>query len=112
MSGNVKVAIVGLGFGAEFIPIYQAHPNAEIYAVCQRKEESLNKIGDQFGVAKRYTKFEDVLADPEVRLCPYQQPDSRSRLDVDGGVEGRETRYVYRANGDHRRRMSTDLRAS
>jgi predicted dehydrogenase len=25
---KVRVAIVGLGFGAEFIPIYQRHPNA------------------------------------------------------------------------------------
>jgi len=26
---GVKVAVVGLGFGAEFIPIYQRHPDAE-----------------------------------------------------------------------------------
>ena len=30
---KVNVAIVGLGFGAEFIPIYQRHPNAEMYAI-------------------------------------------------------------------------------
>ena len=41
-----KVAIIGLGFGAEFIPIYQSHPNAEIVAICQRNEQSLNKIAD------------------------------------------------------------------
>jgi predicted dehydrogenase len=29
---KIRVAIVGLGFGAEFIPIYQRHPNAEMYA--------------------------------------------------------------------------------
>lgn len=27
---KVRVAIVGLGFGAEFIPLYQNHPNAEM----------------------------------------------------------------------------------
>jgi hypothetical protein len=31
--GKVRVAIVGLGFGAEFIPIYQRHPNAEMSCV-------------------------------------------------------------------------------
>ena len=31
-----RAAIVGLGFGAEFIPIYQRHPNAEMTAICQR----------------------------------------------------------------------------
>ena len=27
---KMRVSLVGLGFGAEFIPIYQAHPLAEI----------------------------------------------------------------------------------
>ena len=36
---NPRVAIIGLGFGAEFIPIYQRHPNAEIVALCQRNGE-------------------------------------------------------------------------
>jgi len=26
---KIKVAIVGMGFGKEFIPIYQRHPNIE-----------------------------------------------------------------------------------
>ena len=29
-SMKMRVSLVGLGFGAEFIPIYQAHPLAEI----------------------------------------------------------------------------------
>ena len=41
---KVRVAIVGLGFGAEFIPIYQAHPNAEMYAVCRRNKAELDKV--------------------------------------------------------------------
>ena len=36
MSKKVRVAIIGLGFGAEFIPIYQAHPSAEMVAICRR----------------------------------------------------------------------------
>ena len=46
---KVKVAIIGLGFGAEFIPIYQRHPDAELYAICQRNEKTMNEIGDAFG---------------------------------------------------------------
>jgi predicted dehydrogenase len=65
-NGNVRVGIVGLGFGAEFIPLYQKHPDAECEAICQRNEENLNKVGDQFGVEKRYTKYEEMLADPDI----------------------------------------------
>ena len=36
MSKKFNIAVVGLGFGAEFIPIYQLHPNAEMAAICQR----------------------------------------------------------------------------
>jgi predicted dehydrogenase len=32
----IRVAIIGLGFGAEFIPIYQAYPGADLYAICRR----------------------------------------------------------------------------
>src|SRR6266478_5380846 len=56
---KIRVGIVGLGFGAEFIPIYQAHPNAEMYAVCRRNEAELDKCGDRFGVKVRYTNFAD-----------------------------------------------------
>jgi predicted dehydrogenase len=74
MSKPVKVAMVGLGFGAEFIPIYQAHPDAEVYAICQRNPEHLKKIGDRFGIATRYTSFEDVLKDPQVDFVHINSP--------------------------------------
>lgn len=73
-SKQVNVAMIGLGFGAEFIPIYQAHPNANITAICQRNVEKMNVIGDHFGIAKRYTKYEDVLADGEVDFVHINSP--------------------------------------
>jgi predicted dehydrogenase len=64
--GKVRVGIVGLGFGAEFVPLYQKHPDAECAAICQRNEKSLNEIGDRFGVEKRYTDFRKLLEDPDI----------------------------------------------
>jgi predicted dehydrogenase len=71
---RVNVAIVGLGFGAEFIPIYQNHPQANMYAVCQRNPEKLKATGDQFGIATRYAKYEDVLADKNVDFVHINSP--------------------------------------
>ncbi len=71
---KVRVAIIGLGFGAEFIPIYQNHPQAEMYAICQRSKEKLEQLGDAFGVGVRYTNFEDVLADPQVDAIHINTP--------------------------------------
>ncbi len=71
---QVNVAIIGMGFGAEFIPIYQRHPQANMYAICQRSEAKLNEIGDAFGIEKRYTNYDDVLADPDVDFVHINTP--------------------------------------
>lgn len=71
---QVNVAIIGLGFGAEFIPIYQAHPNANMYALCRRNEAELHKIGDAFGVERRYTDYHELLADPKVDYVHINSP--------------------------------------
>ena len=69
-----NVAMVGLGFGAEFMPIYQNHPLGNIYAICQRNKEKLNKIGDTFKIEKRFTNYEDVLKDPNVDFVHINSP--------------------------------------
>ncbi len=71
---TVNVAMIGLGFGAEFIPIYQHHPNANVAAVCRRNEAELNKVGDTFGIEKRYTNYDDVLADSDVDFVHINSP--------------------------------------
>jgi predicted dehydrogenase len=71
---KINVAIVGLGFGAEFIPIYQRHPQASMYAICQRTEKKLHAIGDAFGIKQRYAEFNDLLKDPNVDLVHINSP--------------------------------------
>jgi predicted dehydrogenase len=73
---RVRVGIVGLGFGAEFIPIYQAHPDAEMYALCRRNRAELDACGDKFGIPKerRFTEFEALLADPHVDAVHINSP--------------------------------------
>ncbi len=71
---KVNVAIIGLGFGAEFIPIYQRHPGAAMYAICQRSPAKLKEVGDAFGIEKRYSRYEDVLKDPKVDFVHINTP--------------------------------------
>ncbi len=74
MPEKIRVAIVGLGFGAEFIPIYQRHPDTELWAICQRSEDDLNTIGDQFGVERRFTSYEDLLQEAELDAVHINTP--------------------------------------
>ena len=71
---KVRVAIVGLGFGAEFIPIYQRHPNAEMYAICRRNRKELDESGDRFGITARYTSYDELLNDPNVDAVHINSP--------------------------------------
>lgn len=71
---KVRVGLIGLGFGAEFLPIYQAHPNAEVTAICQRSRKKLDAVGDQFGIETRYTDFREVLTDPNVDFVHINSP--------------------------------------
>jgi predicted dehydrogenase len=72
--GKLNIAIVGLGFGSEFIPIYQSHPCTNMYAICQRTRAKLDEIGDGFGIARRYTSFEDLIRDPDVDAVHINSP--------------------------------------
>lgn len=65
---KVNVGIIGLGFGKEFIPIYQAHPNGGLIAICAPNEERMNQVGDQFGIPSslRYTDYLEMIANPEL----------------------------------------------
>ncbi len=70
----IRVAIIGLGFGAEFIPIYQAYPGAEVSAICRRSRKDLDECGDKWKIGKRYASFDQVLADPEIDAVHINSP--------------------------------------
>ena len=71
---KINVAIVGLGFGAEFIPIYQNHPHTNMYAICQRNKARLDQTGDAFGVEVRYTDYEELLKDDNIDAVHINTP--------------------------------------
>ncbi len=71
---KINIAIVGLGFGAEFIPIYQKHPNANLIAVSQRTPSKLNEIADAFNIEKRFTSYDDLLKDPDIHAVHINTP--------------------------------------
>ncbi len=71
---KLNVAVVGLGFGAEFIPLWQKHPHTRCEAICQRNPARLNSVGDYFGVEKRYSDFKQLIKDPEVQAVHINTP--------------------------------------
>lgn len=71
---EMNIAVAGLGFGAEFLPIYQRYPGANMYAICQRNKKKLDEIGDQYGIEHRYTSYEELLKDPNIDAVHINTP--------------------------------------
>jgi predicted dehydrogenase len=65
-SQKIAVAVVGLGFGAQFVPIYLDHPNVKAVAICDLDEARLAQVGDKFGIEQRFHSLEEVLASPAI----------------------------------------------
>jgi predicted dehydrogenase len=60
----VNVAVVGLRFGAEFVPIYQKHRDVGSVGIFDLDPAVTAAVGDQYSVTDRFGSFEDLLADP------------------------------------------------
>lgn len=71
---KINVAIIGMGFGAEFIPIYKKHPNANLVAICQRTKSRLDEIGNAFDIPGRYTSYDELLKDPSIDAVHINTP--------------------------------------
>jgi len=71
---KVRVGVIGMGFGKEFIPIYQAYNKTEVVAISQRNEVTLKEIGDQFDIKYRYTDWRDMLKNDEIDAIHVVSP--------------------------------------
>lgn len=65
MADKIRVALVGLGFGAEFVPIYLHHPGVEYLAVCDSNREVLNNVCDRFRLERQFIDLEDIIESGE-----------------------------------------------
>ena len=62
-TGTVDVAVVGLGFGEDFLPLYADHPDVGTVGIVDQSVERLTQVGDRYGIADRFTHIDDVLGD-------------------------------------------------
>ena len=64
---TVKVGIIGAGGNtrSKHIPGLQAIEGVEIVGVCNRSQESSQRVADAFGIPKIYSNWQEVIADPD-----------------------------------------------
>lgn len=64
--GRLRVAVVGMRFGASFPPIYAEHPDVAEVTICDTDEQTLNAVGDKYGFSRRTTRIDDVLRSKDI----------------------------------------------
>jgi predicted dehydrogenase len=76
MKDKVRIGVIGLGImGEQYTRIYRAHPLAEVTAICTRRRERLDEIGDKYGIHERYTDFAEMLAHAPIDAVCVATPD-------------------------------------
>lgn len=65
-SAGLTVAVVGLGFGQDFVPIYLSHPDVARVVLVEPDADRLRVVGDRFAVPDRYADVQQALDDPSV----------------------------------------------
>lgn len=63
---GVAVAVVGLGFGQDFVPIYLSHPQVSRVVVVEPDSGRLQEVSQRFGITDSYPDIESVLVDPAI----------------------------------------------
>jgi len=65
-SSGLTVAVVGLGFGQDFVPIYLSHPDVARVVLVEPDPVRLREVGERFGVVNSYPEIAGALADASI----------------------------------------------
>jgi predicted dehydrogenase len=64
--GPLAVAVVGLQFGTEFVPIYRDHPSVRRAAVADLDQDLCRRACARYGLERSYASLEEALADDDL----------------------------------------------
>ena len=105
---TIKVGVIGAGGNttSRHIPGLQAIEGVEVVGVCNRSQESSQRVADQFGIPKTYGNWQDAIADGDTNAIvigtwPYMHCRATiAALEADKHVMCEAT------NGDERQRST------
>ncbi|MCZ6679276.1 MAG: Gfo/Idh/MocA family oxidoreductase [Candidatus Poribacteria bacterium] len=76
MKDQLEVGIVGARRGSSFIQPFTTITETKVAAVCDLNENTLNEIAGKFGIEKRFTDYEQMLADEDIDIVVLATPEN------------------------------------
>ncbi len=87
---ELRVAVIGLGFGRRHIQAYQSLPGVTVAAVVARNARRREQAAREYGIPAAYADYRQLLAQQEIDLLSICSPDrlhARQALDaLEAGV--------------------------
>jgi predicted dehydrogenase len=71
---KLNVALVGLGFGGCFAPIYPKHPDVASFGIYDPNQGLAKSVSERLGNVKIYSSFEEILNDSKVDAVHLVSP--------------------------------------
>jgi len=71
---KLRVAVIGLGMGRGHIRDYLQCPEAELVAICDQDAVRLAAVATEFGVAKTFTDYHEMLKSPRLDAVSVALP--------------------------------------
>lgn len=87
MHEKLAVAVVGLGWGEVHVKHFLAREDVEVVAVCARRQESANRIGELYDIPLRTTSYEEVLALDRLDIVSIATPPYLHHDQAIGAIE-------------------------
>ena len=79
----MKIGVLGTGLIVRcIVPTFQQLECVECYAIASRTEERAKEAAEEFGFAKAYGSYEELVSDPEIELVYVATPHSRHYEDM------------------------------
>ncbi|WP_243228235.1 Gfo/Idh/MocA family protein [Microbacterium sp. CIAB417] len=66
MTTQLTVAVVGLGFGSDFVPIYLSHPGVGRVVLVDSAADRRRSLAAAYGLDEGYDSLDEALLDPDV----------------------------------------------
>lgn len=71
---RLRVGVIGLGIGRLHIEGWREHPQVEVVALADPDAERLARVGEQYGIAARYSSAEAMLAAEQLDVVSVCTP--------------------------------------
>ena len=94
------MAVVGLGFGAAFVPIYLHHPDVAHVGIVDPDAPALDGVGGRYDVARRHTDLQEVLESDDYDAIHLVTPIPLHAEQAVAVLEVRQALRLHGADGD------------